>query len=61
MNEKAILERLDRHNDIMQQMLDIMPRPASKFISILEIVVLIAGAFSFFSIADVIVKWIRGG
>jgi len=61
MDEKAFLERLDRHNEIMQQMLENMPKPASKFTSVLETVVLIAGAFSFFSIADIIVNWIRGG
>jgi len=61
MNEKALLERLDRHNNIMQQMLDIMPRPASKFIRVLETIVLILSVFGIIGIADIIVKWIRGG
>jgi len=60
-DEKAFLERLDRHNDIMQQMLDIMPRPANKFTSILETVVLIVGASGLISVADIILNWIRGG
>jgi hypothetical protein len=61
MDEKALLDRLDRHNDIMQKMLDIMPRPAGKFTSALETIVLIAGALTLVGIAETIVKWITGG
>jgi len=61
MDEKAFLERLDRHNNIMQQILNSMPKPSSKITNVLEKVVLIAGAFSLISIADIIVNWIRGG
>jgi hypothetical protein len=55
------LDRLDRHNDILQQILDILPRLAGKFTRILETVVLITSAFGFIVIADVIIKWIIGG
>ena len=42
-NLTAINKTLERQNEIIQQMLNIMPRPAGKFISILEIIVLFAG------------------
>ena len=61
MDDKALLERLDRLNDIQQKMLDIMPRPAGKFTRIMETVVLFASALGIIVIADVIVKWITGG
>jgi len=61
MNEKAFFERLDRHNDILQKILDKMPRPASKVSSILETVVLFMSIFGVVGIADIIIKWIRGG
>jgi DNA-directed RNA polymerase subunit F len=52
---------LERQNEIMRQMLDIMPRPAGKFTSILETTVLITGVFGLVSVADTIMKWITGG
>jgi len=61
MDEKALFQRLDRHNDIMQQMLDIMPRPAGKFTTTLETIVLIMSIFGIISVADIIINWIRGG
>jgi hypothetical protein len=60
-NLTAINKTLERQNEIIQQMLNIMPRPAGKFISILEIIVLFAGVFGFISIADIIIKWAIGG
>jgi hypothetical protein len=59
MDEKAFLDRLDRHIDIMQKMLDIMPRPAGKLTRIMETVVLITSAFGFIVIADVIMNWFK--
>jgi hypothetical protein len=60
-NLNNINKTLERQNEIIQQMLNIMPRPTSKFISILEIIVLFAGVFGFISIADIVIKWIIGG
>jgi len=53
--------QLKRQNEILQQMLDIMPRPAGKFKNILETAVLFASAFSIITLIDVIIKWVIGG
>ena len=53
--------QLKRQNEIMQQMLDIMPRPAGKFKNILETAVLFTSVFGIISIIDVIIKWLIGG
>jgi len=50
--------QLKRQNEIMQQMLDIMPRPAGKFKNILETAVLFASALGIIGLIDIIVKWI---
>jgi len=63
---KELLDRLNntletqlkRQNEIMQQMLDIMPRPAGKFKNILETAVLVTSAFGVITLIDIIVKWI---
>ena len=56
-----INKTLERQNDIMQQMLDIMPRPSGKFTKVLEMIVLFIGVFGFVSIVDIIRRWITGG
>jgi len=61
MDEKAFLDRLDTHNNLMRQLIESMPKPASKFSGILETAVLIVTVFSAVSIADTIMKWITGG
>jgi DNA-directed RNA polymerase subunit F len=53
--------QLKRQNEIMQQMLDIMPRPAGKLKNILETAVLFASTFGIIGIIDVIIKWVIGG
>jgi DNA-directed RNA polymerase subunit F len=53
--------QLKRQNEIMQQMLDIMPRPAGKFKNILETAVLIASVFGILNLIDIIIKWVIGG
>jgi len=50
--------QLKRQNEILQQMLDIMPRSAGKFRNILEIAALFASAFGIIILIDIIVKWI---
>ena len=54
-------KQLEKQNEIIQQILDIMPRPASKFIRILETIVLLIGVLGLISIADIIFNWIIGG
>jgi hypothetical protein len=61
MNEKALFERLDRHNDIMQQIADNMPKSSGMIISMLETAVLIASIFGVVGAADIIIKWVTGG
>jgi hypothetical protein len=61
MNEKALFERLDRQNDIIQQISDKMPKPASMVTRVLEKALVIVGIFSGVSVADTIMKWIIGG
>ena len=53
--------QLKRQNEILRQMLDIMPRPAGKFKNIMEMAVLFASAFSIITLIDVIIKWVIGG
>jgi len=53
--------QLKRQNEILQQMLDIMPRPAGKFIKFLENAVLFTSAFGIITLIDVIIKWVLGG
>ena len=55
-----INETLKEQNDIIRQMLDKMPKPESKFIAMLQMVVLIISAFGFINLIDVIIKWIGG-
>jgi hypothetical protein len=60
-NLAAINRTLERQNEIIQQMLQIMPRQTGKFISTLETIVLFAGVFGFINIADIVIKWVIGG
>ena len=56
-----INQTLERQNEIMRQMLDIMPKPANRFIKVLTTAVLIVGVFSMITLVDVVIKWITGG
>jgi len=58
---KTLETQLKQQNEIMQQMLDIMPRPANKINRVLETVVLIAGVLGILNAADIIRRWITGG
>jgi hypothetical protein len=60
-NLTAINKTLERQNEIIQQMLNIMPRPARKFITVLETIVLFMSVFGFISIVDIVIKWVIGG
>jgi hypothetical protein len=54
-------QTLEKQNEIIQQILDIMPKPVSKFTRVLETIVLFISVFGFISIADIIIRWIIGG
>jgi len=48
----------ERQNEILLERMD---APKSKFTLMLEYIVLIAGALTLLSIADMVVGWVRGG
>ena len=52
---------LEKHNEIVQKMLDIMPKPENKFTRTLESFVLIAGALGILNAIDLIRHWVSGG
>jgi hypothetical protein len=60
MDEKAFLDRLDTHNNLMRQLIESMPKSANRFTGIMETAVLIVTVFSAVGIADTIIKWITG-
>jgi len=53
--------QLKLQNEILQQMLDIMPRPEGKFKNILETAVFFVSFFGIIGLIDVILKWVIGG
>ena len=55
-----INQTLEKQYEVVKQMLEIMPRPDSKFITTLQTVVLIIGALGFINLVEVIIKWIGG-
>ena len=58
---KTLETQLKRQNEIMQQMLDVMPRPEHKITRVLETAVLIAGVLGILNAADIVRRWIIGG
>ncbi|MCL1931078.1 MAG: hypothetical protein FWF55_04625 [Treponema sp.] len=63
-----IVEELDsinrtfaRHIEIMQKMLDIMPKPESRFNRVFDTVVLIVTVLGILNAVDIIRRWIIGG
>jgi hypothetical protein len=52
---------LERQNEIMQKMLDIMPKPENRFVRILDTFVLIAGVLGILNAVDIVRHWIIGG
>ena len=48
-------------NQTLQQILDTIKKPDNKFKSILENIVLFAGALTVLQIVDIIIKWFIGG
>jgi len=52
---------LQEHNEIAQKMLYTMQKPENKFIRILQIIGLSAGALAIFNIIENILKWVMKG
>jgi len=50
--------QLKRQNEILQQMLDIMPRPTGKIKNLLENAVLFTSVLGIITLIDIIIKWI---
>ena len=58
---KTLETQLKRQNEILRQLLDVMPRPAGKLRNLLETVVLFTSVFGILNLIDVIIKWVIGG
>jgi len=56
-----INKTLERQNEIIQKMLEAMPKPGHLFIRVLEMIVLFAGALGILNAADMIRHWVIGG
>ena len=52
---------LQTHNEITLKMLNSMEKPENRFIKILQVMGLGAGALALFNIIENIIKWIMGG
>jgi len=52
---------LQKHNEIALKMLDTMQKPENRFIRVLQVIGLGAGALAIFNIIENIVKWLTGG
>ncbi|MCL2720878.1 MAG: hypothetical protein FWD47_06015 [Treponema sp.] len=52
---------LQIHNEIAEKLLNAMQKPENRFIKILQIIGLSAGALAIFNIIENIIKWIIGG
>jgi len=52
---------LGKQNELIQKMLNLMQKPENKFIRVLQVIGLGAGALAIFNIIENIIKWILGG
>jgi hypothetical protein len=57
----GIKQTLEKQNGILQNMLDIMKKPEKKFVQVLQMIILIAGALGILNIVEIIRNWIFGG
>ena len=55
-----IAEKLDNINHTLEKILGTMQQPESKFVKILERLMLIAGALGILNAADIVRRWIGG-
>ena len=58
---QSINSTLQAHNEIAQKMLCTMQKPENRFIRILQIIGLSAGALAIFNIIENIMKWVMEG
>jgi len=56
-----INKTFEKHNEIFQNILDVIKKPESKVTRILEKFVLIAGVLGILNAAEIIRSWITGG
>ena len=56
-----INKTLEKQNEILQNIFEIMPKPGSRITRILELAVLFAGALGVLNAIDTIKRWIIGG
>ena len=56
-----ITRAFEKQNDILQEMLGLMPRPGSKLMQALGIFALVAGALGILNAIDIARNWIMGG
>ena len=52
---------LEKQNEILKKILDVIPRPENKFTKVLETLVLIAGVLGILNAADIVRNWIMQG
>jgi hypothetical protein len=57
----GIKQTLEKQNEIVQKMLDVMQKPEKKFVQVLQMIILIAGALGILNIVEIIRNWIFGG
>ncbi|MDR2581788.1 MAG: hypothetical protein LBC85_12465 [Fibromonadaceae bacterium] len=62
MNEelKDINKTLEKQNEIIQKILNVMPKESGKFARGLEIIVLFVGVFGIIALIDIVRNWIGG-
>ena len=57
----GIKQTLDKQNEIVQGMLNIMQKPENKVTQVLQMLVLIIGVLGIANFIDIIRNWIIGG
>ena len=56
----SINKTLERHNDIVQKMLDIMQKPENPFVKTLTVAGVGVGVLGIIQVVDTIIKWFGG-
>ena len=60
MNNRAA-QKLDKINKTLEKMLGVMQKPENKFVRVVRLIALVAGALSMLYYAEMIRNWISGG
>ena len=58
---RNINKTLEMQNEILKQMLGVMPKESGKFTRVLETVVLFVGLFGVIALIDIVRNWFFGG